>query len=180
MSGQRSFAASVPCSGEFGDVAVRIDHAASTAVPGLAAKDVIDVQITVAELDRPEIRPAFERARAPLTDDTSDHLPPGESLDPGELRKWPFVFEPPSPRANVHVRQADRFNQRYHFLCRDYLSAHPATADAYADVKRQLARRFPTDIDAYYEVKDPAFDLFMSAAAEWATRTGWMPGPSDA
>ncbi len=165
---------------ELGERAVRIDHIGSTAVPGLAAKDVIDVQITVEALDAPEIEAAFERAGARPTDLTSDHLPPGSVLDPEELRKLVFVFEPPARRANVHVRQAGRFNQRYALLCRDYLRAHRGTADAYAEVKRRLAGRFPDDVDAYYDVKDPAFDLFMSAAPEWAASTGWEPGPSDA
>src|SRR5262247_2832818 len=38
--------------GLVGDAAIRIDHIGSTAVPGLAAKDVIDLQVTVADLDR--------------------------------------------------------------------------------------------------------------------------------
>lgn len=162
---------------ELGEVAVRIDHIGSTAVPGLAAKDVIDVQVTVEKLDHPEIRPAFERVGARWTDITTDHVPPGASSDPAEFRKWVFVFEPPSRRANVHVREVERFNQRYALLCRDYLRAHPSTADAYAEVKRQLARRFPNDMGAYTDVKDPVVDLFMSAAGAW---TGWEPGPSDA
>ena len=37
-----------------GELALRIDHIGSTSVPGLAAKDVIDVQVTVATLDVPE------------------------------------------------------------------------------------------------------------------------------
>lgn len=35
-----------------GDLALRIDHIGSTAVPGLAAKDVLDIQISVANLSR--------------------------------------------------------------------------------------------------------------------------------
>src|SRR5258708_11940923 len=41
-----------------GDMALRVDHIGSTAVPGLAAKDVIDVQITVRELT-PDLEPAL-------------------------------------------------------------------------------------------------------------------------
>jgi len=47
---------------ELGSLAVRIDHIGSTAVPGLPAKDVIDLQVTVASLDRGRLVPAFLRA----------------------------------------------------------------------------------------------------------------------
>src|SRR5262245_52733029 len=45
-----------------GDLAIRVDHIGSTSVPGLAAKDVIDIQVTVADLNDPRLDPAFERA----------------------------------------------------------------------------------------------------------------------
>src|SRR2546426_656932 len=73
----------------FGPRAVRIDHIGSTAVPGLLAKDVIDVQVTVEA----------------------------------------FVGD---------------------------------------------------DEDAYYDVKDPVFDIVMAGAEAWAVAAKWAPGPSDA
>src|SRR5438309_1213301 len=62
-----------------GDVALRIDHIGSTSVPGLAAKNIIDVQVSVAALDAALI----ESRLAPLgyslrPDFTRDHVPPGE------------------------------------------------------------------------------------------------------
>lgn len=65
-------------------------------------------------------------------------------------------------------------------LCRDFLRAHPSTAGAYGEVKRQLARHFGDDVEGYYDIKDPAFDLFMSVAGEWAESSTWALGPSDA
>ena len=162
---------------ELSDVALRIDHIGSTSVPGLAAKDI---QITVESLDCPEIQPALERAGAQPTDIDTDHVPPGMTLDQQELRKRLFVYNPPARRANVHLRQAGRFNQRYALLCRDYLIAHPLAAAAYAEIKRQLARHFVDSIEAYYDVKDPTFDLFMSAARQWADWTDWIPPASNA
>ena len=64
-------------------------------------------------------------------------------------------------------------------LCRDFLRTHPPTRDAYAEIKRQLVRYFPDDVDAYYDIKDPAFDLFMTAAREWAEWSRWAPSASD-
>jgi GrpB-like predicted nucleotidyltransferase (UPF0157 family) len=167
--------------GAFGDVAGRIDHIGSTAVPGLAAKDIIDVQVTVTDLDDDRIRAALESVGAiERFKGTGDHEPPGESIPEGERQKWLWHLRPPRRPANVHVRVGGRWNQRYALLCRDFLRAHPTTAAAYGEVKRQLARMFPNDAESYYDVKDPAFDLFMSVAREWADRVGWEPGPTDA
>src|SRR5260221_5566843 len=58
-----------------GDMALRVDHIGSTAVPGLAAKDVIDLQITVPELT-PDLEPALVQAGKPILGDISvRHLP---------------------------------------------------------------------------------------------------------
>jgi GrpB-like predicted nucleotidyltransferase (UPF0157 family) len=59
-------------------------------------------------------------------------------------------------------------NQRYPLLFRDYLHANPEAAEAYARIKRALARYHADDIDAYYEVKDPVCDLIFQAAELWA------------
>lgn len=65
-------------------------------------------------------------------------------------------------------------NQRYPLLFRDYLRGHPATAEAYAELKRRLAVSL-ADPKQYPEVKDPAVDLIYLAAEDWAGRTGWQP-----
>jgi GrpB-like predicted nucleotidyltransferase (UPF0157 family) len=72
-----------------------------------------------------------------------------------------------------------RANQRYPLLFRDYLRAHPAAGQAYAELKRRLAAQL-ADPGAYSDVKDPAVDLIYYAAGEWAGHTGWKPGPLDA
>jgi len=163
-----------------GGTAVRIDHIGSTAVPGLAAKDVIDVQITVARWDDEHMRPALEAAGLVWRDDIRrDHCPPAMSIAAEELEKR-FAVRLYPRRSHVHVRIEGRFNQRYALLCRDYLRTHSDVAAAYGEVKKALARLFPDNIDAYYSVKDPAFDLFMAGAREWAAATEWVVGPSDA
>src|SRR5436305_5430386 len=62
-----------------GALAVRIDHIGSTSVPGLPAKDIIDVQVTVASLDPAErLQAAFSAAGYTLRADLyHDHRPPG-------------------------------------------------------------------------------------------------------
>jgi GrpB-like predicted nucleotidyltransferase (UPF0157 family) len=163
-----------------GDRALRIDHIGSTAVPGLAAKDVIDVQVTVSDLDQGLVERMTQAGFRPWRDLLEDHTPPGRTLAPEELRKRLFNLPLGERKANIHLRVEGRFNQRYPLLCRDYLRTHRYATDAYAQVKRALARVVGDDIDAYYDVKDPVFDILMTGAEDWAIQTGWQPGPSDA
>ena len=139
---------------------------------------MIDVQITAASLEPGGALAAALAAAGfpPRADILSDHLPPGERA-PEDWAKW--LLEPPSSLrpANVHVRVAGRPNQRYALLFRDYLLENPVTAAAYAELKRRLAAIAPTRA-AYADTKDPACDLIMGAAEEWADVTGWDPGPS--
>lgn len=164
-----------------GDRALRIDHIGSTAVPGLAAKDIVDIQVTVAALDPEPIGAALAAIGCtPWPGIAGDHLPPGATADPAEWRKLYYTPPPAWRPSHLHVRQAGRANQRYALLFRDYLRAAPATAEAYRQVKEALARLHPDDPEAYYDVKDPACDLIADAAERWAAATGWQPGPSDA
>ncbi len=163
-----------------GDLALRIDHIGSTSVPGLAAKDVIDIQVTVAQLDLDRLRPAFVCAGFEHRPDNSgDHRPPGSE---GPDQDWTKLYFSPVARdraIHVHVRANGRANQRYALLFRDYLRARPETAAAYAELKRRLAA-LGISRAVYADVKDPACDIIVAAAEDWAANTGWTPGPSDA
>ncbi len=164
---------------ELGDAvggdARRIDHIGSTSVPGLASKDVIDVQITVADED------ALRRATSALAErgwrwepDYRDHQVPGAPTDASEWVKS-FLGEPDGRRrTHVHVRIEGRANQRYALLFRDYLRTHPDAAAAYEDVKRGLAVLAP-DADTYADAKDSTCDLIYLAAEIWASGNGWSP-----
>ncbi len=160
-----------------GPIALRVDHIGSTAIPGLCAKNVIDVQVTVADLDAEEITPRLEelglRSRPAIV---RDHVPPG-GLDRDE--EWSkLYFDTDDDSAHVHVRSAGRMNQRYALLFRDYLRAHPAAAAAYGEFKRRLAP-LCADSLTYAATKDPVCDIIMSAAEDWAERTGWRASDSD-
>jgi GrpB-like predicted nucleotidyltransferase (UPF0157 family) len=154
-----------------------IHHIGSTSVPGLPAKNIIDIQLTVAKLS--------DEIRDPLTalgffyraDIQGDHCPPGMDIAPEDLTKRYYQLAEPS--VNLHVRVKGRFNQRYAVLCRDYLRVTPMATNAYAEIKRQLAGYFPNDVDAYYDIKDPVFDVIMAGAFYWAELTGWQLPESD-
>jgi GrpB-like predicted nucleotidyltransferase (UPF0157 family) len=149
-----------------------IHHIGSTAIPGLSAKDVIDIQISVPRLE--DFPPAGLTA-AGYTDRglAEDHAPAGMHLSAPNLQKR--YFSRTSPALHVHVRERGRFNQSFALLCRDFLRASPHAVAAYEAVKQELAARFPTDKAAYNAVKNPVFDLIMAGAREWAARTGWTP-----
>jgi GrpB-like predicted nucleotidyltransferase (UPF0157 family) len=169
-----------PLRAALGELALRIDHIGSTAVPGLAAKDVIDVQVTVATLDAPAISSALAPlGYTPWEGIIGDHLPPGYDARPEDWSKLFFRAPAGQRRTNLHVRQAGRANQRYALLFRDYLRAEPRAAGAYAQIKEVLARLHPQDMDAYYDVKDPVCDIIMATAERWAAQTNYAPQPSD-
>ena len=162
-----------------GGLALRIDHIGSTAVPGLDAKDIIDIQITVGTLE-PSVTVVMEAlGYSQYPGMAMDHCPPTLTDSPEQWEKW-FFYEPPGQRpTNTHVRVLGRSNQRYALLSRDYLRAHPATAGAYARLKRQLAAHLQDSL-TYSDVKDPAVDLIYFAAEAWAKEVRWEAGPSDA
>jgi GrpB-like predicted nucleotidyltransferase (UPF0157 family) len=155
-----------------GELALRIDHIGSTAVPGLAAKDIIDVQVTVRDFT-PELEAAFQRAGYTRLEYNQDHRPPTAT---GSDRDWEKQMYRPSPGGrpiNLHVRRAGSANGRYALLFRDYLRAHPLAAGAYGQAKVALAQHGPTDWDLYYDVKDPVCDIIMAGAEDWAGSTRW-------
>jgi GrpB-like predicted nucleotidyltransferase (UPF0157 family) len=160
-----------------GSAAARIDHIGSTAVPGLGAKDVIDVQITVADLDRldgviPPLRLAGYRQGEEFVYDDFHTM---GAKDP-ELRKKYMRERAGERRIHIHVREDGRFNQRYALLFRDYLRASEPVRREYELMKRRAARVFPDSIDGYLYLKDPVFHIIYEAASLWARGVGWAPG----
>lgn len=166
-----------------GDLAVRIDHIGSTSVPGLDAKDIIDVQVTVPALEPfMPIQTAVASLGYTWRDDiTTDHRPPGDTSPEAEWRKWYFAPPPGQRPTHLHVRAAGRANQRYPLLFRDYLRTHPQSAAGYAALKYRLAEYHGRRQDhaPYSIIKDPVCDIIMSAAEDWAEATNWQPDPSD-
>jgi len=162
----------------FDDLALRIDHIGSTSVPGLAAKDVIDVQVTVAAFEPEEpLRLAAEAAGLSWWPEIAhDHVPHGST---GSWAKR-YAREADGRRTNVHIRADGTPNQRYALLFRDYLRVHANAAGAYGRLKIDLAALVGDDRDAYTDTKDHACDLIMAAAEAWASSTGWRPGSADA
>jgi GrpB-like predicted nucleotidyltransferase (UPF0157 family) len=163
-----------------GELAIRIDHIGSTAVPGLAAKDIIDIQVTAAALTGKLERALYLAGYRRILSITHDHVPPGGDADLCQWEKWIFKVEPGARKVNLHVRMPGRQNQRYALLFRDYLRAFPDVAQAYGQVKTAIVHYHPEDnMDAYYDIKDPTCDIIRGGAEFWARATGWQPGASE-
>jgi GrpB-like predicted nucleotidyltransferase (UPF0157 family) len=159
-----------------GHAATRIDHIGSTAVPGLGAKDIIDIQITVSDLDKAAgltslLKTAGFRQRIKFQYDVFRKKP---KTDP-ELRKL-FMREPDGERrAHIHIRELGRFNQRYALLFRDYLRSSQEVRAEYELLKRRAAGLFPESIDDYLFLKDPVEHIIYEAASLWAEKVRWSP-----
>lgn len=150
-----------------GPLALQIDHIGSTSVPGLGAKDIIDVQVSVSTLD-PILIDRMVEAGYVFRPYNQDHVPPGEDSTPAQWSKLYFVERSGERPAHIHVRAMGNLNQRYALLFRDYLRAHPNSAAIVERIKRALAHYHPDDEEAYYDIKDPVYDLIWEAAKEWS------------
>jgi GrpB-like predicted nucleotidyltransferase (UPF0157 family) len=152
-----------------GDVALRIDHIGSTAVPGLVAKPIVDIQISVAAFE------PLDAFRVPL--ERRGYVYRADNTE----RTKRYFREPPSTRrTHIHVRRAGSFSEQLTLLFRDFMRTHPAWARRYADLKTALAERYAKDRHRYTEEKRPFTWNVLAEADEWAQRTGWSPGRSDA
>jgi GrpB-like predicted nucleotidyltransferase (UPF0157 family) len=151
-----------------GDTALRIDHIGSTAVKGLDAKPIIDIQISVA---------AFEPLMA--FRDPLERLGYVFRAENPELTKRYFREAPGSPRTHIHLRQAGSWAEQFALLFRDFMRTHPEEAARYAALKRQLARQYRSNRSAYTDGKGPFIWDIMGQADRWSQETGWMPGASD-
>lgn len=152
----------------------RIDHIGSTAVPGLAAKDVIDIQLTV-----PTLADADGAFAERLAEAGFPRLP-GEWWDnprPTGSGRWPKRLHgsaDPARPVYLHIREVDSPGWRYALLMRDHLRADPDQRAAYLQLKRDLATAAP-DSATYSTAKDPWFDEEHLRAEAWAAQTGWRP-----
>ena len=157
------------------DKALKVDHIGSTSVPGLAAKDVIDIQITVADIEDEAIVHGLTEVGFVFRAETNRDCLTGFEPDSIELKKC-YFREPQGEReVHVHVRELGRVNQAYPLLFRDYLRVNHRAAQTYESLKKLLASRFEFERSAYNTIKDPCMDLIYQAAKLWARQVNWQP-----
>ena len=169
-----------------GHRAVRVDHIGSTAVPGLAAKDVIDVQVTVPslavadELTETLLAAGYPRV-AEIAGDTAkaDARSTVAEFDHGDdealWHKRLHASADPGRPTHVHVRVDGWPNQQFALLFRDWVRADPGARDDYLALKQRVADAGPRDSGDYADAKEPWFDDAYRRAWTWADETGWRP-----
>lgn len=140
--------------GALGDRALIVEHVGSTSVPGLWAKPVIDVDVTVADSgDEPSYLPALEAAGFEL------RVREPEWEEHRCLRGT-------DPDANVHVWSRGAAEPLRHRLFRDWLRRDEDDRTAYGDLKRALADEGFTDVMDYNTAKGAlVYDIYERALA---------------
>lgn len=131
--------------GAIGDRVVRIEHVGSTAVPGLAAKPIVDVTATV------EDWVTVDRVVEPIESIGYEYVPESaEAEDPWRY----FEKRPEDGQAfNLHLRPVGSDHVEKNVLFRDFLRDNPERAREYEQLKREAADAHPDDLQAYSEAK---------------------------
>lgn len=129
-----------------GDRIEAVEHVGSTAVPGLAAKPIVDLMVGVASLDD------ADACVQPLVAAGWEYAPEFEAQVPE--RRYFRRFRGGDHTHHLHVVEtgSDWWERHLHF--RDYLREHPDLAREYDRLKRDLAERFRWDVDGYTDGKD--------------------------
>jgi GrpB-like predicted nucleotidyltransferase (UPF0157 family) len=143
-----------------GDAVVAVEHIGSTAVPGLAAKPIIDMLVGLRTLDSAEAQIGAMEALG------YEYL--GENGIPGRL-----FFRKGRPRSHhVHAVLFESDLWERHLAFRDYLRAHPAEAADYAQFKLTLVGEVGGDRDGYTEEKDRYAAALEERARSWRRARG--------
>lgn len=138
-----------------------IEHIGSTAVPGLAAKPILDISAALA--DREEIEPYKEALQAL----GYSELP----INPIAQRRLFCKGAYNEGSHHLHVTTYGTSIWADPLLFRDYLRAHPARATIYMQVKRQAAAQHQRDLNGYHDQKSELISVLMEEARSWqATR----------
>jgi GrpB-like predicted nucleotidyltransferase (UPF0157 family)/cytidylate kinase len=132
-----------PIQGALFDIMVAVEHVGSTAVPGLAAKPVIDVDVVVHSAE--EVPVAIERLR---------ELGYVYQGDEGIAGREAFLWPPQSQVHHLYVVVAGSKPLADHIHFRDYLRSKPQAAREYGELKRALADEHKNDREAYTDAKD--------------------------
>lgn len=158
-----------------GSKALRIDHIGSTAVPGLDAKDVIDIQVTVESLEVADALadPLAAIGLPPIAGITSDDP---HDADKAKWGKRIHAASDPGRAVLVHVRVDGWPGQRFALVFRDWLRSDQQARAEYLAVKHAAERAATAaggDPAAYVDAKEPWFAQAYPRALAWADQTGW-------
>jgi dephospho-CoA kinase len=158
-----------------GDRAATVDHIGSTSIPGMPAKDLIDLQVGVralADADQPDFVRAMRDQGFPRAEGNTEDTAHPWAPDPADWQKRFHGSADPGRLAHVHVRAVDGPGYEVALLFRDWLRACPPEAEDYARAKGEAAATCVTTSD-YAIAKEPWMAAAIPRARDWARRTGW-------
>ena len=139
-----------------------IHHIGSTAIPGIYAKPVIDFLIEVEAITKTDEQIAAMEAIG--------YEAMGEFGLPG--RRYFRKNRSLGIRThNVHIYEVGSPEITRHLAFRDYMIAHPDTAQQYSELKRELAKKYPQDLEEYMDGKDEFIKTMEKKALEWQAMT---------
>ncbi len=139
----------------------RVDHVGSTAVPGVPAPDVIDIQLTVETLAHADrLADSLADAGYPRDGGVRHDSPVPGASDPALWEKRMHAGADPARLVRLHVRAADSPGWRAALLLRDWLRADPSTCREYAAVRADYRSNWIGDV--------------WPRARKWAQSTGWL------
>jgi GrpB-like predicted nucleotidyltransferase (UPF0157 family) len=150
-----------------GEYVVAVEHVGSTAVTGLGAKPCIDIMIGVESLGD-----ADALCMEPILKLGYIYQPDYEDAMP--FRRYFYKNAPPAHSYHhshhLHLVETTQPFWEDHLLFRDYLQSHSGIAEAYEDLKRELAPQFTRGND-YAEAKTEFIEATLAKARQWATKT---------
>jgi GrpB-like predicted nucleotidyltransferase (UPF0157 family) len=142
-----------------GSDAIDIEHIGSTSVPGLAAKPIIDIAVSLRDFPpRAGVIDALEKC---------DYVYRGESGVPG--RHFFYKGMPRTHHLHLVARNSEVRDKQ--LLFRDFLRTHPESARKYEKLKHVLAVQYKHDREAYVDAKAPLIEELMAAARSWKLRS---------
>jgi dephospho-CoA kinase len=158
-----------------GEATIRVDHVGPTSVPGLAARDVLDIQLVLPGLDSMDgLTPALRAAGFIHYTDL-----PADETDRGPRRDHPdghvFTSADPGRRAELRVRALESPGWRHALLLRDWLRADVEARADYVQFARRVMGRPDSGPDGagYGALEQRWFESVSARAERWAQAAGW-------
>lgn len=142
------------------EYAVRIEHVGSTAVPGMIAKPIIDIDVVIQKSH-------FEKTKTCLEEIGYSHL---GDLGIAEREAFDLVdieLRRQFPPHHLYVCDTESNELHRHIAFREYLRAHPDAADEYSTIKLDLVKRHSGNREKYIQGKDSQVRKILEAALQW-------------
>ncbi|MTI70703.1 MAG: GrpB family protein [Firmicutes bacterium] len=141
------------------DELISIHHIGSTSILNMSAKPIIDILVVVKDIKKVD---TFNNDFKHL-----GYTPMGEY----GIKKRRFFLKGKYNRTHhIHIFEKGNFEINKHLNFRDFLRAHPTYLKRYADLKIELSKKFPYDIEAYCKGKDPLIKKLTEKANKWAKK----------